>query len=45
MHWDWKSLIKTLVPIIVSWLLGSLGIGVPQLTPDRIANTPSVTAK
>lgn len=38
MKFDWAELLRTVVPVIVSWLLGSLGIGVPRLTPPRIMN-------
>lgn len=40
MHFDWTTLWQTVVPVIVSWLLGSLGIGVPKVTPQRIMNKP-----
>lgn len=38
MHWDWTSFLQTVVPVVVSWLLGALGIGVPKVTPARIMN-------
>lgn len=37
-NWDWATLIQTVTPVIISWLLGALGIGVPKLTPDRVMN-------
>lgn len=43
MNWDWKSLLKSVLPIVLSWLLGSLGVGVPQLTPNRVMNQPTVS--
>ena len=43
MNWDWKSLLRSVLPVVLSWLLGTLGVGVPQLTPQRIVNTPMVT--
>lgn len=43
MNWDWKSLLRNVLPVILSWLLGSLGVGVPQLTPARIMNQQTIT--
>lgn len=43
MNWDWKGLLKSVLPVIVSWLLGALGVGIPQVTPNRIVNTPTIT--
>lgn len=37
-NFDWVSLLQQVVPVVVSWLLGALGIGVPKLTPSRIIN-------
>lgn len=37
-NFDWVNLLQTVVPVIVSWLLGALGIGIPKLTPNRITN-------
>lgn len=31
---DWSHLIV----LVVSWLLGSLGIGLPAVTPNRVMN-------
>lgn len=42
-NWDWRGLLKSVLPIVLSWLLGSLGIGVPQLTPNRVMNNTTIT--
>jgi hypothetical protein len=41
MTWDWRSLLQQLVPVIVGWLFGALGIGPKGATPARIANKES----
>lgn len=43
MNWDWKGLLRTVLPVIVSWLLGALGVGIPAATPNRVMNTPTIT--
>jgi hypothetical protein len=37
-NWDWRSLLSSVVPVIVGWLFGVLGIGPKGVTPNRIAN-------
>lgn len=44
-NWDWKKLLVQLIPIIVSWVLGALGVGPSVMTPDRVLNKPAITAK
>lgn len=36
MSWDWRQLLQDVLPVVVAWLLGSLGIGYP--IPKRIMN-------
>lgn len=36
MNWDWQELLRTVVPVIIAWVLGSLGIGVA--VPNRVMN-------
>lgn len=43
-HWDWAGLIQTVVPVVISWLLGALGIGPARLVPNRITNTDNPQA-
>lgn len=45
MNWDWKSLVRQIVPIVLSWLLGALGVGIPQVTPSRVVNVPPAITK
>ena len=40
MHFDWQALLQQLAPIIIAWVLGSLGVGIPKLTPSRVMNKP-----
>lgn len=37
-NWNWDTLIQSVVPVIVGWLFGVLGIGPPRVTPDRVMN-------
>lgn len=37
-NFDWTSLLQQVVPVILSWLMGALGIGIPKATPNRIMN-------
>jgi hypothetical protein len=36
--WNWLDLFQAVVPVVVSWLMGALGIGIPKVTPSRIMN-------
>lgn len=38
MNWDWKKLLQQVIPVVLSWLLGALGVGPAPLTPDRVLN-------
>lgn len=37
-QWNWDLLIQSVVPVIVGWLFGVLGIGPPKVTPNRVMN-------
>lgn len=43
MNWDWKRLAQQLIPIVLSWLLGALGVGPPPVTPARVVNVQTAT--
>lgn len=37
-NFDWQALLTAVIPVVFSWLMGSLGIGVPGVTPQRRFN-------
>jgi hypothetical protein len=38
MTWNWHELVAQVLPVVVGWLLGALGIGPRSATPPRLAN-------